>query len=184
MQSSSSAGSAGTKAAFYRQICEQLSELLGTETNPGGTLGLIANAANTSALLFQLLPDVNWAGFYLADNEQLVLGPFQGKPACTRIPFGKGVCGTAAESGETVVVPDVHQFAGHIACDRDSQSEIVVPLMSWGKVVGVLDVDSPSLNRFDEEDKDGLESVAAVFLAANPSGDMPDFTREIGQSAQ
>jgi L-methionine (R)-S-oxide reductase len=139
---------------------------------------LIANAANTSALLFQLIPDVNWVGFYLAEGEELVLGPFQGKPACTHIPFGKGVCGTAAAEGRTIVVPDINQFPGHIACDAASHSEIVVPLINWGKVFGVLDIDSCSPDRFDDDDREGIESIAAVFLAAQSIGNVPDFSEE------
>ncbi len=169
MQTFTRADPAGTKAVFYQQICEQLDQLLGTETN------FVANAANTAALLFQLLPDVNWAGFYFAQDDELILGPFQGKPACVRIPFGKGVCGKAAAEGSTILVPDVESFPGHIACDAASRSEIVVPLINWGNVVGVLDVDSASPNRFDEDDREGLESVAAVFLAAQRSSDLPDF---------
>ncbi len=168
MQSAIRADSNGTKAVFYEQICEQLDQLLGGEDN------FIANAANTSALLYQLLPDVNWVGFYIAEDNELVLGPFQGKPACVRLPFGKGVCGTAAAERRSIVVADVSKFSGHIACDAASQSEIVVPLMNWGKVAGVLDIDSSSLNRFDEEDQEGLESVAAVFLS-HCSGHLPDF---------
>ena len=159
----------GTKAVFYRQICEQLDQLLGTEKN------FIANAANTSALLYQLLPDVNWVGFYLSEGKQLVLGPFQGKPACVRIPLGKGVCGTAAAEGRTIVVSNVEKFVGHIACDSASRSEIVVPLLNWGKLVGVLDIDSASLNRFDDDDRDGIESIGAVFLASQVTSDLPDF---------
>lgn len=163
------ADATGTKAAFYEQICEQLDQLLGGEEN------FVANAANTSALLYQLLPDVNWVGFYITQGDELVLGPFQGKPACTRLKFGNGVCGTAAAEGRTVVVPDVSKFSGHIACDAASQSEIVVPLLNWGNVVGVLDIDSASRNRFDEEDQEGLESIVAVFLAAHPVGQLPDL---------
>jgi L-methionine (R)-S-oxide reductase len=170
MQSLTRVEPSGTKAVFYGQICGQLDRLLEGEHN------LIANAANTSALLCQFLPDVNWVGFYLAENDELVLGPFQGKPACTRIPFGKGVCGTAAAEARTIVVPDVGKFPGHIACDVGSQSEIVVPLLTWGKLIGVLDIDSPSLNRFDEEDQEGIESIAAVFLASLGGGDVPDFS--------
>ena len=161
-----------SKVELYQQICRQLEELLGQERD------FIANAANTSALLFQSLPDVNWVGFYIAHGEELVLGPFQGKPACVRIPFGKGVCGSAAASGETVVVPDVSKFEGHIACDSASQSEIVVPLLNWGEVLGVLDIDSASLSRFDEDDREGLESVVAVFLASQATDDLPDLSEE------
>ena len=116
--------------------------------------------SNVSALLFDALPALNWAGFYLADGNALLLGPFQGKVACIRIPFGKGVCGTAAETGETVVVPDVHAFPGHIACDGASNSEIVVPLFANGALFGVLDIDSPVFDRFTEEDRKGLEAIA------------------------
>ena len=161
---------AGSKYALYQQICEQLNELLREEKN------LIANAANTSALLFQMLPDVNWAGFYFAEGKELVLGPFQGKPACVRIGFGKGVCGKAAATRKTVVVPDVSRFPGHIACDPASRSEIVVPLLNWGNILGVLDVDSASLKRFDDEDREGLESVVSVFLAAETTNDLPDLS--------
>jgi len=159
-----------SKSALYQDICEQLHELIANETN------FIANAANTAALLFHSLPDVNWAGFYIAHGNELVLGPFQGKPACVRIPFGKGVCGAAAERGETVTVPDVSKFDGHIACDVHSQSEIVVPLLNWGRVLGVLDIDSGSLNRFNEDDEEGLESVVAVFLSSQSTNDLPDLS--------
>jgi L-methionine (R)-S-oxide reductase len=161
-----------TKYALYQEICEQLQELLGDEKN------FIANAANTSALLFHALPDVNWVGFYIAEGKELVLGPFQGKPACVRIPFGKGVCGAAAGERKTIVVPDVNEFPGHIFCDTASRSEIVAPLLNWGTVLGVLDIDSASLNRFDEEDKEGIESVVAVFLASQATNDMPDLSDE------
>ncbi len=125
--------------------------------------GRISNMANLSALLFGALPDLNWAGFYLLDGDILRLGPFQGKIACTEIPLGKGVCGTAAARAETVVVPDVHQFAGHIACDSASNSEIVVALTDGGKVWGVLDIDSPVLGRFDDTDKQYLEQIAQLI---------------------
>jgi L-methionine (R)-S-oxide reductase len=161
-----------SKSQLYQQICDQLTELLGDEKN------FIANAANTSALLFQMLPDVNWVGFYIAEGKQLVLGPFQGKPACARLPIGKGVCGTAAAKRKTVVVPDVSRFPGHIACDIASQSEIVVPLLNWGKVLGVLDIDSATANRFDDDDREGIESVVAVFLASQAINDMPDLSEE------
>ncbi len=166
----SSTGTAGTKYALYQQICEQLHSLLGQETN------FVANAANTSALLFHSLPDVNWVGFYIAEDKELVLGPFQGQLVCVRIPFGKGVCGTAAAELRTVVVPDVNQFPGHIACDTASRSEIVVPLLNWGRFMGVLDIDSASLNRFDEEDREGIESIVAVFLASQVTHDLPDLS--------
>jgi GAF domain-containing protein len=131
-----------------------------------GETDLIANSANLAALLFAALPDVNWVGFYFLKDDQLVLGPFQGKPACTRIPLGKGVCGTAAGERRTIVVENVHEFPGHIACDAASNSEIVVPLIQAGRLLGVLDIDSPSLGRFDDEDRAGLETVVAALLAA------------------
>lgn len=139
---------------------------------------MVANAANTAALLKQRLPDVNWVGFYFAEERELVLGPFQGQVACTRIAFKKGVCGKAAAEQKTVIVPDVSKFDGHIACDTASRSEIVVPLLNWGKLRGVLNVDSPNLNRFDEDDQEGLESVVAVFMASLVSDDMPDLSEE------
>lgn len=163
------AESVSSKYALYQQVCEQLQALLGEEQD------FIANAANTSALLFQFIPDINWVGFYTAEGNELVLGPFQGKPACARIPFGKGVCGTAAAQRKTIVVPDVSRFPGHIACDAVSQSEIVIPLLNWGKLLGVLDVDSASLSRFDEDDRDGMESIVAVFLASQATNEPPDF---------
>lgn len=147
-----------SKHAFYQTLAEQAKSL--TEGEPN----VIANMANLSALLFMSLEDINWAGFYLIDNpEQLVLGPFQGNPACIRIPVGKGVCGTAASLKETQLVADVHAFAGHIACDAQSNSEIVVPIIKDGKIYAVLDIDSPSLSRFDEEDKAGLETLIRQF---------------------
>lgn len=164
------------KYALYQDICERLQELLGDEKD------FVANAANTSALLFQNLPDVNWVGFYIAEGKQLVLGPFQGKPACVRIPFGRGVCGAAAEQRKSLVVPNVNAFPGHIFCDTASQSEIVVPLLNWGKVLGVLDVDSASLGRFDDEDREGMESIVAVFLASQVTNDMPDLSEEAAVS--
>jgi len=163
---------AGSKEALYQQICEQLQELLGDESN------FVANAANTASLLFHSLKDVNWVGFYIAEGKDLVLGPFQGNPACARIPFGQGVCGKAASEGKTIIVPDVKLFAGHIACDKASQSEIVVPLLNWGKLLGVLDIDSASLKRFDEDDREGIESAVSVFLASLSTQDLPDFDDE------
>ena len=159
-----------SKQATYQRICEQLQELLGGETD------LVANAANTAAFLYRAIPDINWLGFYLTKQGQLVLGPFQGNPACARIAFGKGVCGMAALKQETIVVPDVTSFPGHIACDTASRSEIVVPLLNWGRVLGVLDVDSATLNRFDEDDQEGFESIASVFMASIATEDLPDFT--------
>ena len=126
--------------------------------------GWLSNAANLSALIFETLPDLNWAGFYMLDGKMLRLGPFQGKPACTEIPLSKGVCGTATAQAKTLVVPNVHQFAGHIACDSASQSEIVLPLIASGKVWGVLDIDSPLLSRFDDTDREGLEELARIFI--------------------
>ncbi len=152
---------AASKPEFYRQLCDQLRGLLAGERD------LIANAANTAALLFQHMPDINWAGFYfLKDNDELVLGPFQGKPACVRIAKGKGVCGAAVERRAAVRVEDVHAFPGHIACDAASRSELVVPLIKDGRVTGVLDIDSPVPARFDADDQAGIEAVAAIFLAA------------------
>lgn len=123
----------------------------------------IANLANASALLYEALPDLNWAGFYLLEGETLVLGPFQGKPACIQIPVGRGVCGTAVAEGKTQLVADVHQFPGHIACDSASNSEIVIPLWKEGKILGVLDIDSPLYDRFTSEDQQGLEEFAAIL---------------------
>ena len=125
--------------------------------------GWLSNAANLAALIYQNLPDVNWAGFYILDGNILRLGPFQGKVACTEIPLGKGVCGTAALQKQTLVVADVHQFAGHIACDSASKSEIVIPLLKGGQVWGVLDIDSPIFNRFEQADRMGLEELAKLF---------------------
>jgi L-methionine (R)-S-oxide reductase len=167
---------AQSKYDLYQQICEQLLELIAKETN------FVANAANTSALLFGSLPDVNWVGFYIAEGQELVLGPFQGKPACVRIPFGKGVCGKAAAERRTVVVPDVNKFPGHIACDTASQSEIVIPLLNWGRVLGVLDIDSASPNRFDDDDAEGLESVVSVFVGSQTTSDVPDLSEDSAQS--
>ena len=147
------------KAGLYAELDKALRALLDGERD------FIANAANTAALLYQTLPDVNWVGFYRLVGDELVLGPFQGKPACVRIPMGKGVCGTAAARRETVLVPDVHQFPGHIACDSASRSEIVVPLVKGGQLLGVLDLDSPNLGRFDEADRVGLEKLVNPFVA-------------------
>ena len=141
----------------YNQLCKKLKSL--TEGIPHR----IANLSNAAALLWQTLPDINWAGFYLLEYGKLVLGPFQGKPACIEIPLGKGVCGTAATTGKTVVVSNVHEFDGHIACDSASNSEIVVPLFINGTLYGVLDIDSPVFNRFTEENKIGLEQFATIL---------------------
>ncbi|MBO5036647.1 MAG: GAF domain-containing protein [Clostridia bacterium] len=141
----------------YNQLSTQLFSLI------NGVPHKTANLANASALLYNTLDGLNWAGFYLLENDTLVLGPFQGKPACIEIPIGKGVCGTAAAKGETVVVDNVHEFPGHIACDGASNSEIVIPLFENGKVVGVLDIDSPLFSRFSPEDKEGLEKFADIL---------------------
>jgi len=143
---------------LYTALSMQLKGLFLGERNK------IANLANASAAIFASLRELNWAGFYLVEDGELVLGPFQGKVACIRIPFGRGVCGTAAEKNETQVVADVHQFAGHIACDSASNSEIVIPLHDReGKVVGVLDIDSTVLSRFTPDDKEGLEALAKII---------------------
>jgi GAF domain-containing protein len=150
-----------SKREHYQELQEQARGLLAGERD------LIANAANFSALLFHSLPDLNWAGFYFYDGTELVVGPFQGKPACIRIALGRGVCGTAAQTRQTQLVVDVHAFDGHIACDAASNSEIVVPLVKAdGSLLGVWDVDSPSVGRFDEEDRAGMEALCAVFMAA------------------
>ena len=124
-----------------------------------GVPHIVANLANTSAAIWQAMEGINWAGFYLMENGILVLGPFQGKPACIEIPVGKGVCGTAVQKAETILVEDVHQFPGHIACDSASNSEIVVPIFKNGEVWGVLDIDSPYVGRFTKEDQNGLEAL-------------------------
>jgi len=151
---------AADKDGFYKELFKQLNSLLSLEDD------WIANLANVSSLLFYQMEEVNWLGFYLVSGEkQLVVGPFQGKPACTRIDFGDGVCGTTAEKRETVIVDDVHQFPGHIACDEASKSEIVVPIFSDDeKLIGVLDVDSPVEARFDETDKKHLEDIVELVV--------------------
>jgi L-methionine (R)-S-oxide reductase len=154
-----------SKQALYAELLEQANALFEGEHD------FVANAANLSALLFHGLPYLNWAGFYFLKEEGLVLGPFQGKPACVRIAVGKGVCGTAARDKKSIIVPDVNAFPGHIACDSDSKSEIVVPLVRFGKVIGVLDLDSPNLSRFDDDDRRGLEALADVFLNSTDIGD-------------
>jgi L-methionine (R)-S-oxide reductase len=146
------------KPQLYRDLAAQLRSLIEGEPDR------IANAANMAALIYHGLPDLNWAGFYFSQSGELVLGPFQGQPACVRIPWGNGVCGAAASRGATVLVPDVHEFPGHIACDPVSQSELVVPLIEDGRVTGVLDLDSPKLARFDTEDQAGCEHLVRVFL--------------------
>jgi L-methionine (R)-S-oxide reductase len=153
------------KRATYAELKAQLAGLYLGERDG------LANAANLSALLYHALPDLNWAGFYLLRGTlrgtELVLGPFQGKVACVRIPLGQGVCGTAAQRRETIVVPDVHAFPGHIACDAASRSEIVLPLLQDGRLWGVLDLDSPNPSRFDEDDAVGLKSLVEVFLQSS-----------------
>ncbi len=154
------------KSAGYGQLAAQLRGLLAGETDP------IANAANTAALIYDALPQVSWAGFYFVRGEELVVGPFQGKPACVRIALGRGVCGTAAARRSTIIVPDVNAFPGHIACDAASQSEIVVPLIAADRVAGVLDLDSARLARFDEADARGLERLAALYVQASRLQDL------------
>ncbi|RWM05928.1 MAG: GAF domain-containing protein [Mesorhizobium sp.] len=150
------------KPAFYNELATQLKALLEGERDS------IANAANTSALIYQMVPDLNWAGFYfLQSDEELVLGPFQGKPACVRIAVGKGVCGTAIDLGMSMLIKDVNDFPGHIACDADSRSELVVLLRDADGVFGVLDLDSPLPGRFDKEDQAGIEKLAAIYVAAS-----------------
>ena len=149
-----------SKTQLYDQLATQLSSLLAGERD------LIANAANFSSLIFQSLPDLNWAGFYFAKDGELVLGPFQGKPACVRIKLGQGVCGAGAAKCETVIVPNVHEFPGHIACDSASNSEIVVPLLKDSRLIGVLDLDSPQPARFDQDDAAGLETLVRILLSS------------------
>ncbi|MEU7142151.1 GAF domain-containing protein [Nocardia sp. NPDC046473] len=153
----------GDRTEQYQQLAAQAQALVAGEPDR------VANAANVASLIFHALPDLNWVGFYFYDGNELVVGPFQGKPACVRIAIGKGVCGTAAQTRETQLVPDVHAFPGHIACDAETRSEVVIPLVHNGALVGVFDLDSPKPNRFDEIDKDGLESVAAAYLDSLPS---------------
>ncbi|PED99652.1 GAF domain-containing protein [Bacillus toyonensis] len=149
---------AGSREKQYETVIKQLDALL------TGELNVVANLSNASALLNQFLDRVNWVGFYVTEGNQLVLGPFQGMPACVRIPFGRGVCGVAAETKTTQLVADVHQFPGHIACDSASNSEIVVPIIKDGNVIGVLDIDSPEKNRFDEVDQHYLEKFVETLL--------------------
>ena len=150
------------KPAAYRELAAQLTALLAGERDA------VACAANTASLLYWSLPEVNWAGFYFVEprSGDLVVGPFQGKPACVRIPLGKGVCGTAAANRRTLVVADVHEFPGHIACDAASNSEVVVPILAGERLLGVLDIDSPQRARFDTADGRGLEQLVAIYLAA------------------
>ncbi len=145
------------KKEFYNELNRSLEALIVDEPD------WLANLSNASALLYCSLKDINWAGFYLFKEDQLVLGPFQGKPACVRIPIGKGVCGTAAKTRAIQLVPNVHQFPGHIACDSASNSEIVLPIIKDDKLIGVLDIDSPILSRFDEEDAKGLSQFIDIL---------------------
>jgi len=149
------------KPALYRLIEDEARKLAAGERHP------IANAANFAALLWDMLPDINWAGFYFRKGRWLVLGPFMGKPACTRLQVGHGVCGTAVAKGESIAVADVHKFAGHVACDARSNAELVVPLLRYGSVVGVIDLDSISHGRFDAEDIRGLEALAKFWVTAS-----------------
>ena len=146
------------KRRDYARLAGTLRSLLAGEPDP------IANAANLAALLYHSLPELNWAGFYFARAGELVLGPFQGKPACVRIAFGRGVCGAAVTRRSSVLVPDVGAFEGHIACDPQSRAELVVPLLAGERVLGVLDLDSPRVGRFDEEDRRGIEELVAIYL--------------------
>lgn len=155
---SAAVSTATTKPELYAEVIEQARGLLAGERDR------IANAANLAALVFHALPELNWVGFYFYDGQELVVGPFQGHPACVRIALDRGVCGTAASRRQTQVVPDVNAFPGHIACDAASRSEIVVPLVRDGQLLGVWDVDSPVPGRFDEEDRKGMEALCAVFL--------------------
>ena len=153
-----------SKPAAYAAVNQQLAAVLAGERNG------LANTANMAALLYQGLPDLNWAGFYFLQGSELVLGPFQGKVACVRIALGRGVCGAAATRRETVVVPDVHAFPGHIACDSASRSEIVLPLIRDGRLLGVLDLDSPLPGRFDQEDAAGLKTAVELLLNGSELG--------------
>jgi L-methionine (R)-S-oxide reductase len=146
------------KIELYNDLASQIDGLLTGETDH------TANLANAAAAIYHALPSLNWAGFYLLRGSVLILGPFQGRPACVRIPIGKGVCGTAAIQGRSVVVPNVHEFPGHIACDTASQSELVVPLIRGETLIGVLDLDSPLLARFDAQDQAGCEALVAVIV--------------------
>lgn len=147
------------KSELFASLSAQLRSLLEGERD------FIANAATVSSLLFHTLPDLNWAGFYILREDELVLGPFQGKPACVRIALGQGVCGTAASRRQTVVVDNVHDFPGHIACDSASNAEIVVPIVKHERLIGVLDLDSPTVARFDDDDAKGLNELIEIFIA-------------------
>ncbi|MEI7709917.1 MAG: GAF domain-containing protein [Rhodospirillales bacterium] len=149
---------AADKPTLYRDLAQELEALLAGESDA------TANAANAAAALYHALPALNWAGFYFLRGDELVLGPFQGKPACVRIPIGRGVCGTAARDRRSILVPDVDAFPGHIACDSASRSELVVPLLDGDRLLGVLDMDSPDLGRFDADDQSGCESLVAIVV--------------------
>jgi GAF domain-containing protein len=152
------------KPMFYIDLAQSLRNLLGEERDP------IANMANMASLLYFSLPSINWSGFYLFDGQELVLGPFHGKPACVRIQMGKGVCGTSAINREALMIENVHEFPGHIACDADSKSEIVIPMIKDDTIIGVLDIDSPIYARFNDDDKNGLQQLIEILLFAT------DFT--------
>lgn len=158
-------------ATDYRNLSAQLAAMLADETDP------LANSANFVGLLYAEIAAINWLGIYVLRDNELVLGPFQGRPACVRIPPGRGVCGTAAEKRETLRVADVHAFEGHIACDAASRSEIVVPLISDGRLLGVLDIDSPHTDRFSDADQQGIENLCAAFISALERHELrlPDF---------
>lgn len=161
----STAIEATDKPSLYEAVAQQARGLLAGERDR------IANAANFSALVYDTIPDLNWVGFYFYDGKELVVGPFQGKPACVRIAIGKGVCGTAAATKKTQLVRDVHEFEGHIACDSASNAEIVVPLFARdGSLIGVFDIDSPTVARFDEDDRAGMEALARIFLDSIDEG--------------
>ncbi|NLV90899.1 MAG: GAF domain-containing protein [Firmicutes bacterium] len=149
------------QGAFYQELLTIYQALIAGEDN------WLANMANLSAVLFDQMDEINWAGFYLWDGQELVLGPFQGKPACVRIPKGKGVCGTAVERAEPILVPDVHRFPGHIACDAASRSEVVIPFWHSERLIGVLDIDSPVLERFDQQDAEGLSRLLDALVAGS-----------------
>jgi L-methionine (R)-S-oxide reductase len=163
---------AANKAELYAELVIQARGLLYGESN------LVANAANFSALVWHAIPQINWCGFYFFDGTELIVGPFQGKPACVRIALGKGVCGTAAATRTTQLVKDVHAFPGHIACDAASQSEIVIPLVDGDRLIGVWDVDSPEVARFDEDDRRGMEALCEVFMDALRAGSANDAKGE------
>jgi GAF domain-containing protein len=146
------------KNTYYKELISEIKNLIDNVPYP------ITNYANISAAIWRTLPNINWAGFYLLEDDTLILGPFQGKPACVYIPIGKGVCGTAFQEKRSLIINDVHEFPGHIACDSNSRSEIVIPLVKNGKAIGVLDIDSPLLGRFDDKDRSNLEKIASILI--------------------